>query len=238
MFDKEEREIFGNPTIPFRIIIKGKKEAIYDITNNKYLTNFGEYHYGVWKSSNEEKFYNQTGGKILILNASRGKSFLILDNKVTHTVNNAEFNFFSMDPNTDYICISEREEHLEYIFDIKNKKQVTPKFRAIFPTPSFPKLALYKARNNHKESIFSFPDNKQLIPWFNDISSVGLGVLGGKNNYYYTVDENHEIKYWKKWNIPILHELPENIVKKIFNELKINNLTNHTLIKRVFKIKL
>lgn len=230
-------DIFEDPTIPFKIIKKGEKDAVYDVINKKYLTKFEKHRYSLWKSSNEKKFYDETGGRLIALNAISGESILIIDGKVVHKVDDAEFNFFSMDPNLDYMCISERKNHSEYIFDIKNKKQVTPKYRAIFPAPSFPKLALYKARNNRKESIFSFPDNKQLIPWFDDISSIGLGALGGKNNYYYTI-ENGETKYWKKWNIPMLHDFPSNIVKKIFDELKINNLTNHTLIKRIFKIKL
>lgn len=231
-----EEYIFEDPTIPFKIIEKGKKDAIYDTINKKYITKFENHRYSLWKSSNEKKFYDNTGGRLIALNAISGESVLIIDGKVIHKVDDVEFNFFSMDPNLDYICISERENHSEYIFDIKNKKQVTPKFRAIFPVPTFPKLPLYKAHHNSKEAIFSFPDNKQLTPWFDDISSVGKGALGGKNNYYTTTTDG-EIKYWKKWNIPILHEFPQDIVDKIFNKLDLI-ATNHSLIKRIFRIKL
>jgi len=96
---------------------------------------------------------------------------------------------------------------------------------------------LYKGRKNGKEAVFSFPDNKQLTPWFYNISPIGEGALGGNNNYYITTDENKEDKYWKKWNIPILQELPSAIVDKII-DLKINKLTDHKLIKRIFGIKL
>ena len=228
-------DIFEDPTIPFKIIKKGEKDAVYDVINKKYLTKFEKHRYSVRKSSNEKKFYDETGGRLLVLNAISGESILIIDGKVIHKVNGAEFNFFSMDPNLDYMCISERENHSEYIFDIKNKKQVTPKFRAIFPVPEFPKLPLYKARNNSKEAIFSFPDNKQLTPWFDDISSVGKGALGGGNDYYSTTGEMGEVLFWKKWGIPILHDLPEKVVEKILNDLK-GKITNRIIIKRLFKV--
>jgi len=242
LFDKVEEEvIFENPSIPFRVRKKGDKIAIYSVDENRLVVPYKKNKIFLSRS-NEHDFYTKSGKRVLILNGKE-ESYLFVDNKLDKTVQKMDFNFFSMNPNINYICIKAHKGG-EAIWDIKNRKYVTPQFNSIYPAPDFPRTPYYKATSHagtemdYGEAIYSFPDNKQMTKYYNNISSVGHGILGGFSDYYYTEDEHYNKKYWKKWGIPFLQDMPNYLVGQILGDLQQQiKGGDRGLIKRVFKMR-
>lgn len=223
---------------PIIVLEKGDKQALYDTQTEKRLTRFEKDSFLIYNSSSEAEWHRKTNGKVLAVNG-RNKSYLFIDYELVDSIENAEYNFFTMPPNSKYICIQRRgtrDGMREAIYDIRNKEYLTPFYRSIYPSEKFPRIKLYKAVTEKGEAIYSFPDNERLTAYYYSVMPIDKGILGGINDYYFVKNAQGAIFYFKAWNQPLLHGEHEFITYQIFRELE-DKIDEHIIIERLFQTR-
>lgn len=236
--------IFDDENIPIEVHVKKNgKRAVYDRRTGKYLTKFENQHILPNKHNHEFRYWQESGGKYLLLEGSNHQMLFIDYELKLHYKGRGRLMWGSGRPNSKYI-IRDDDRTGEYFVRISDgKKFLEGLCNTIYPSTNFPENPYFKGtplkqagnRRDYGEAIFHFPSGERLTQFHTNISSSGIGVLSDKDSHFYYTKDRDGISIMEKWDKVIISGLNRTEITKIIGDREYDkDLNEYTMIRNLF----